>query len=74
MGLFKKRTVVAGTIAGDIQDHMRAVLEHFPGAKMTLVIRTDRLEEPLIFTNDKQEEVIAAVRKMLPGSNGLFVN
>ncbi len=72
MGLYKPRAVVQTTIAERLQQLMRGVLELFPGAKLTLVIRTDRLEDPLVITNDQQDEVIKAIRERMPGKPGLI--
>jgi len=72
MGLFKPRKRLEGTIASVIHDHMRAVKELFPGdIKLTLVLRSERFTEPLIFTNDSAEEAIAAIRKMTTASPNL---
>jgi len=72
MGLFKPRKRLEGTDAGVIHDHMRAVKELFPGdTKLTLVLRSERFTEPLIFTNDSAEEAIAAIRKMTTASPNL---
>lgn len=69
MGLFKPKKTLSGSIAGAIDDHMRGIKSEFPGeTKLTLVIRSDRFKEPLIFTNDAPEDAIEAIRQMTTAS------
>ena len=68
MGLYKRRKAVQQTVAEIIHDHMRGVKEMFPGeTHLTLVIRSERFEKPLIFTNDSPEAAIKAIRDMTEG-------
>lgn len=72
MGLFKPRRRMDGTIAGLINDHMSAVKSLFVGdTKLTLVVRSERFKEPLIFTNDEPDAAIAAIRQMTTASPNL---
>ena len=72
MGLFKPRKRLDGTIAGLVDDHMRAVKSLFVGeTKLTLVVRSERFTEPLIFTNDSPDDAIEAIRKMTTASPNL---
>jgi len=65
MGLFKPKRSLDGTIAGHVDDAMRAIREMFPGdTKLTLVVRSDRFKDPLIFTNDSPDAAVEAIRKM----------
>jgi hypothetical protein len=65
MGLFKPKRSLDGTIAGHVDDAMRVIKELFPGdTKLTLVVRSDRFKEPLIFTNDAPDAAIEAIRTM----------
>jgi len=74
MGLFKPRSALQRTIAEHLQDNMREIKELFPGAKLTLIIRTDALEKPVILSNDEQAEAIKAMREMMPGKGGILLN
>jgi hypothetical protein len=72
MGLFKPRQRIQGTIAGAIDDRMREIKSMFRGeTKLTLVVRTDALEGPLVFTNDTPDDAIAAIRQMTTASPNL---
>lgn len=72
MGLFKPKKRLEGTIAGHVDDAMRAVKQLFPGdTKLTLVIRSERFKDPLIFTNDAPDEAIQAIRRMTTASPNL---
>lgn len=74
MGLFKPKRRLDGTIAGHLNDAMMAIKELFPGdTKLTLVIRSERFKEPLIFTNDSPDEAIQAIRKMTTASPNLHL-
>jgi hypothetical protein len=65
MGLFKPKRSLDGTVAGHVTDAMRAIKELFPGeTQLTLVVRSERFKDPLIFTNDTPEAAIEAIRKM----------
>lgn len=65
MGLLKPRKVIQRTVAEVIDHAMRTVKGQFPpGAKLTLVIRSDMLEGPLVFTNDTPEDAIGAIRTL----------
>lgn len=71
---FKKRDVVQTTIAQQIDSYMRSIKGMFPGEnKLTLVIRSSSMRDPVIMTNDNPEEIIKAVNQMRAGQNGLFI-
>lgn len=70
----KKRDVVQMSISSAIQTYMSHIKGMFAGdTKLTLVIRSGSLKDPIIMTNDQPEPVIAAIRKMSPGKAGLFI-
>lgn len=72
MALFKPRKRIQTTVAELIHDHMREIKGQFgEGAKLTLVIRSDKLEKPLIFTNDKPDDTIEAIKMMTTGEPNL---
>lgn len=74
MGLFKPKRRLEGTIAGRVDDAMRAIKQLFPGdTKLTLVVRSERFRDPLIFTNDSPDEAIAAIRRMTTASPNLHL-
>lgn len=74
MGLFKPKRRLDGTIAGGVDEAMRFIKELFPGdTRLTLVIRSERFKEPLIFTNDEPDAAIAAIRKMTTASPNLHL-
>lgn len=63
MALFKPRKRIQTTVAELIHDHMREIKEQFgKGAKLTLIIRSERLEQPIIFSNDDPGAAIAAIK------------
>lgn len=71
---FKKRAVVQTTIAQAIDSYMQSIKGMFAGdTKLTLVIRSSSLREPVIMTNDHPDEVIKAVGQMKAGQRGLFI-
>jgi len=75
MALFKPRSAVQRTIAEHLRDHMRGINELFPaGAKLTLIIRTEALEQPLILSNDDQAEAVKAMHEMMPGKGGILLH
>ncbi len=75
MGLFKPRKQVQGTVAEAIDDRMREIKAMFRGdTKLTLVVRTDALEGPLILTNDEPVAAIEAIRSMTTASPNLKLN
>lgn len=61
MAVFKPKQLQR-TIAEHIEDHMRAIAQLFPDAKLTLVVRDASLEGAVIFTNDEAHDVIAAIQ------------
>jgi hypothetical protein len=74
MGLFKPKRRLDGTIAGHIGDAMRAIKELFPGdTRLTLVIRSERFKDPMIFTNDSPDAAVEAIRKMTTASPNLHL-
>lgn len=60
--IFKPKRLVPMTIAEHVDDTMRVLKELFPGSKLTLVIRSGVLKDPVIFTNDQPEEIIKSVK------------
>lgn len=75
MALFKPRKTVTGTIAGVIDDHMRAVRELFRGdTKLTLVVRSEDFKGSIVFTNDEPDAAIGAIRDMSTSSPNLKLN
>jgi hypothetical protein len=64
MALFKPRPTAPRSVFEKVEHHMRAIRELFGDPKMTLVIRSDGLEKPIIFTNDEPDATIAAIREM----------
>jgi hypothetical protein len=63
MALLKPRKRVQTSIAELIHDHLREIKEQFgEKAKLTLIIRSERLEQPIIFTNDEPGAAIAAIK------------
>lgn len=75
MGLFKPRKTIQNTIAQAIDERMREIKELFPGeTKLTLVVRSERLEGPLIFTNDTPDAAVEAIRTMTTASPNLVLN
>jgi hypothetical protein len=71
--LYKPKRIVQGTVAEIVNDHMRGVMQCFPGdTKLTLVVRAFGFEKPLIFTNDAPDDAIAAIRDMTTASPNLL--
>jgi hypothetical protein len=73
MGLFKPKRQIGQTMADVMDEHMRGIRGLFPGAKLTLIVRSDRFEKPIIMTNDTQAEAIKAMQEMVPGAGGVIV-
>lgn len=65
----RKKILRAGstpqTVAEQLQHHMVEISKLFDSPRMTLVIRSQTLDMPLVVTNDQPEETIAAIRKMV---------
>lgn len=65
MGLFKPKRSAPTNVAGAINHHMSEIRQALGGkGKLTLVIRSELFEKPIIFTNDKPEDAIEAIRQM----------
>lgn len=66
MGLFKPRAAPQNNLMEYIDDCMRTIKASIGGkTKLTLVIRSDKFEKPIIMTNDHPEDTISAIRSMM---------
>lgn len=72
MALFKPRKAAQNNVAEAINHHMAAIKAALGdgNAKLTLVIRSELFEKPIIFTNDDPDATIAAIRTMTTRAAG----